>query len=224
MKRSYSLITVLALVATTVTDRSYAFSPAFVSRSRVSTQIRSSLVVESVAVAEAPTHLTQPQQHQAHDAPEQSPVTPQRRPTLVPKSHSPSGIFSPLVLFAKKVLGDEQLNKVRAKAISLHSDVISGFVDTSETKVGLAVLAALFHLADVNHSGSIDEAELAQALGIMGFDWLKDKQIRGIFKRADLDHDGTIDLQEWIREAPKTLRTNLIKLAKKNGGELGLLV
>jgi ADP-dependent phosphofructokinase/glucokinase len=127
-------------------------------------------------------------------------------------------------LFAKKVLGDEQLNKVRAKAISLHSDVISGFVDTSETKVGLAVLAALFHLADVNHSGSIDEAELAQALGIMGFDWLKDKQIRGIFKRADLDHDGTIDLQEWIREAPKTLRTNLIKLAKKNGGELGLLV
>jgi hypothetical protein len=26
-----------------------------------------------------------------------------------------------------------------------------------------------------------------------------------------------------MQEAPKTLRTNLIKLAKKNGGELGLL-
>jgi Ca2+-binding EF-hand superfamily protein len=87
----------------------------------------------------------------------------------------------------------------------------------------VAVLAAMFHLADVNRSGSIDEAELAQALAAMGFDWLKDKQVRGIFERADADHNGEIDLQEWIREAPKTLRTNLIKLAKKNGGELGFL-
>jgi hypothetical protein len=30
-------------------------------------------------------------------------------------------------------------------------------------------------------------------------------------------------MEEWMREAPKTLRTNLVKLAKQNGGDLGLL-
>jgi Ca2+-binding EF-hand superfamily protein len=53
---------------------------------------------------------------------------------------------------------------------------------------------------------------------------LKEKQVKGIFERADTDENGTIDLQEWMTEAPKTLRTNLTKLAKKNGGELGFLV
>jgi hypothetical protein len=223
MKRSYSLISVLALVASTVTDTAGAFSPAFAGRSRVPTQVRSSLAVDSAAAVEAPASLAQPQHQQPDDFASRSPPAPRKQPKPAPKPHSPSGIFSPLVLLAKKAMGDERLNKVRAKAISLHSDVISGFVDTSDTKVGVAVLAAMFHLADVNRSGSIDEAELAQALAAMGFDWLKDKQVRGIFERADADHDGAIDLQEWIREAPKTLRTNLIKLAKKNGGELGLL-
>jgi Ca2+-binding EF-hand superfamily protein len=69
----------------------------------------------------------------------------------------------------------------------------------------------------------VDEEELAQALTRLGFEWLKDKQVKGILERADRNHDGRIDLEEWMSEAPKTLRTNLIKLAKKNGGELGFL-
>jgi hypothetical protein len=52
---------------------------------------------------------------------------------------------------------------------------------------------------------------------------LQSKQIQGIFKRADLDENGSIDFDEFMKEAPKTLRTNLIKLAKKNGDGMGLL-
>lgn len=134
-----------------------------------------------------------------------------------------AGVLSPVVLLSKKVLGEEKLNKVRAKIISMHSDVIAGFVDTSETVVGNIVLKQLFDITDANRSGTIDEEELKLALKTLGFDWLKEKQVKGIFERADSDANGAIDMDEWLKEAPKTLRTNLIKLAKKNGGDMGLL-
>jgi len=134
------------------------------------------------------------------------------------------GIFSPAVLAAKAVLGDEQLNKIRAKAISMHSDVIASFVDTYELPTGQAALKALFSVADKDGNGTINENELSTAFETLGFSWLKEKQVKGIFKRADTDESGAIDLQEFMSEAPKTLRTNLIKLAKNNGGELGFLV
>jgi len=134
------------------------------------------------------------------------------------------GIFSPAVMAAKAVLGDEQLNKVRAKAISLHSDVIASFVDTHETPTGQAALKTLFTIADKDGNGTISEDELNDALQALGFTWLKEKQVQGIFSRADTDENGAIDLDEFRKEAPKTLRTNLTKLAKKNGGDLGFLV
>ena len=34
---------------------------------------------------------------------------------------------------------------------------------------------------------------------------------------------GVIDYEEFVKEAPKTLKTNLVKLAKNNGAELGFL-
>jgi len=138
-------------------------------------------------------------------------------------AHKQEGIFSPFVMAAKKVVGDEKLNKVRANVISKHSDVITNFVETSDTRVGSAVLKNLFELADANKNGKIEQDELATALQALGFSWLQNKQTQGIFQRADLDADGAIDLEEFMKEAPKTLRTNLIKLAKKNGGELGFL-
>lgn len=134
------------------------------------------------------------------------------------------GPLSPIVLLAKDVLGDKTLNKVRAKAIALHSDVIAAFVDSADSNAGKAVLETLFQLADKNDDGIIEEEELAEALQWLGFDWLKEKQVKGILKRADANENGAIDIEEWLAEAPKTLRTNLIKLAKKNGGQLGLLV
>lgn len=138
-------------------------------------------------------------------------------------AHGKEGIFSPLVKLSKNVLGEKELNQVRAKAIGLHSDVIAKFVDTADTSIGNQALKALFTIADKDKSGTIEEHELAEALIALGFD-LKPKQIAGIFQRADTDENGAIDFEEWQREAPKTLRTNLIKLAKKNGGELGFLV
>ena len=128
------------------------------------------------------------------------------------------------MVLAKQALGQDTLNKVRAKAISLHSDVIASFVETSNSAVGQTVLKSMFQAADTNANGVIEEEELAVVFRQLGFDWLKDKQVKGILQRADADQNGAIDLDEFMREAPKTLRTNLIKLAKKNGGDLGLLV
>jgi EF-hand domain pair len=152
----------------------------------------------------------------------QSPSSNKNKPAA-PAAHGKEGIFSPLVKLSKTVLGEKELNQVRAKAISLHSDVIAKFVETAETDLGNSVLKAFFTLADKNQNGTIEQEELAEALTTLGFD-LKPKQIAGIFERADADANGALDFEEWRREAPKTLRTNLIKLAKKNGGELGFLV
>jgi hypothetical protein len=132
------------------------------------------------------------------------------------------GLFSPAVAVSKKVFGDEQLNKIRGKAISLHSEVIGNFVETAHTDFGDRVLRSLFDFADVNKNGSIEEEELKKALEALGFE-LKEKQIKGIFDRADLDQNGQLDFEEWRKSAPSTLRTNLIKLAKRNGGDLGFL-
>ena len=84
-------------------------------------------------------------------------------------------------------------------------------------------MKSLFSMADKDKNGTIEESELALAFQFLGFDWLKEKQVRSILQRADKDQNGVLDMEEWLSEAPKTLRTNLIKLAKKNGGELGLL-
>lgn len=155
----------------------------------------------------------------------QSPVIsqPLAKVKKVPMKHQ-SGIFSPLVLTLKKLLGDEKLNKLRGKGISLHSDVINRFTETSNTKFGQSMLATLFDLADRNGDGKLQVDELASALEALGFTWLQQKQVLGILERADKDKNGVIDRDEFIEEAPKTLRTNLVKLAKKNGGELGFLV
>lgn len=145
---------------------------------------------------------------------------PKKKPAA---GHKQDGLFAPVVVMAKKVLGDEQLNKVRGKAIGLHSDVIGKFVNTADSKIGEAAIQTLFTIADKDKNGVIDEDELNTALRALGFKHLKDKQIAGIFARADLDKNGALDFEEFKKEAPKTLRTNLIKLAKSNGGELGFL-
>ncbi len=138
------------------------------------------------------------------------------------EGHGKQGPLAPFVVLAKKVLGEEELNQLRGKVISQHSKVIGGFVDTSKTEFGDAILKMLFELADKDKNGTIEEEELATALRTLGFD-LKENQIKGIFDRADKDENGAIDYEEWRKEAPSTLRTNLIKLAKRNGGDLGFL-
>lgn len=135
-----------------------------------------------------------------------------------------AGVFSPIVYAGKMVLGDEQLNKLRAKIISLHSNLIKDFVSTHDSAFGQTVLRSLFEISDLDKDGKLSRDEVASALRSLGFEWLKDKQIDGIIKRADTDENGYICIDEFCVEAPRTLSTNLVKLAKKNGGDMGLLV
>ena len=157
-----------------------------------------------------------------------SPVAPKTAAAVAPKKKGGNphkeGVFSPIVVAAGAVLGDEQLNKIRGKVIALHSDLIKSFVDTADSAFGNVVLRQLFDFVDVDKSGYLDKTEVATALNMLGFKWLGEKQVDGIFARADANGDSEISLEEFMVEAPRTLRTNLVKLAKSNGAEMGLLV
>ena len=72
-------------------------------------------------------------------------------------------------------------------------------------------------------NGTIDRDELKIALRKLGFSHLNDAQIDAIMKRADGDENCVIDYDEFVKDAPKTLKVNLVKLAKANGAELGFL-
>jgi len=134
------------------------------------------------------------------------------------------GVFSPIVVAGKSVLGEEQLNQIRAKIIGLHSDIIKSFVATADSETGKTVLRQLFKIADTDDSGYLDKQEVMVALNLLGFKWLGEKQVDKIFARADANGDLEISLEEFMEETPKTLKLNLVKLAKQNGGEMGLLV
>jgi hypothetical protein len=176
--------------------------------------------VEDTIASEQPTIASQVTDEMKKPVAASKPKPKKAAPAV---NHKAEGPLTPIVLLLKGAMGDERLNKLRAKMISIHSDVISSLMDTAETPMGHAILKSLFDMTDADRNGVIEEEELANAFQVLHFDWLKEKQIHGIFERADRDHDGRLTIDEWMREAPKTLRTNLIKLAKKNGGELGLL-
>lgn len=133
------------------------------------------------------------------------------------------GIFAPAVLGAKAVMGDKELNTLRGKVIAEHSKVISAFVDTSESKFGQLVLSRMFEAADKDGNGTLDRQEVKDALHALGFTFVEDKQLDAVFGRADQNGDQVIDFEEFVKDAPKTLRSSLIKLAKQNGHDLGFL-
>mmetsp|Transcript_10898 Transcript_10898/g.15871 ORF Transcript_10898/g.15871 Transcript_10898/m.15871 type:complete len:209 (-) Transcript_10898:111-737(-) len=146
---------------------------------------------------------------------------------MPPKKSNPAhkeGVFSPLVVLAKTLVGEQTINKIRAKFITYHADVIGSFVDTHDSPVGKTVSKQIFTSMDRNNDGVVDEKELAVAFETLGFTWLKEKQVAGIMKRTDKDANGLIDYNEFELALPKTLRVNLVKLAKKNGADMGLLV
>jgi hypothetical protein len=134
------------------------------------------------------------------------------------------GIFAPAVLGAKAVMGEQQLKELRASVITKHSKVIADFVDTSESAFGQLVLQRMFDYADKDGNGTLDKEELRSALFDLGFDFLDEKQVDKIMNNADKDKNDVIDFEEFVKATPKSLRTNLVKLAKKNGHDLGFLV
>merc|ERR1712025_95230 len=141
----------------------------------------------------------------------------------VKMSSDNEGLFAPAVLITKEIIGITELNKLRGKIIKMHTNVIGGLTETSQSEFGNQVLKVLFQLADKNGDGTVDEEELTIALRALGFDFLKEKEIAKIFDKADGDKNGALDFEEWTKAATPTLKKNLIKLAKKNGHDLGFL-
>merc|ERR1712194_367889 len=133
------------------------------------------------------------------------------------------GLFAPAVLLTKDVFGTPKLNALRAKIIKEHTNVIGKLTETSDSVFGETVLKLLFELADKDGNGTIDEEELNRALNALGCGFIPEKQVNGMFKRADTDGNCGLDYEEWCKAAPKTLKSALVKLAKKNGHELGFL-
>merc|ERR1711871_656650 len=86
-----------------------------------------------------------------------------------PRIISKDGLFAPLVYGAKRVLGDKELQQLRADIIVKHSKVISAFVDTSESPFGQLVLRQMFKYADKDGNGTLDKEEVTAALQDLGF-------------------------------------------------------
>jgi len=139
------------------------------------------------------------------------------------RTKAPQGIFAPLVKGTKRVMGEKELNALRAKVIAEHTKVISSFVETSESEFGQIVLKRMFEAADKDGNGTLDRDEIKEALHALGFKFIQDKQLDKIMDRADMDGNEVIDFEEFVKETPKTLRVSLVKLAKQNGHDLGFL-
>jgi len=219
-------LTSRALVLSLLIASNNAFSPVIVpkrvpsSTAVMDSNLESSSETTTTSSTTTTTPATTPQDTTVK---EEQPVAPAAEKKKKPPKKDASGIFAPAVLLTKDIVGEPKLNKLRAKIIGLHSDVIGKFTATAQTEFGNQILKLLFQLADKDGNGNIDEEELTIALGALGFDFLKEKQIAGIFKRADGDKNGQLDFEEWEKEAPKTLKVALTKLAKKNGHDLGFL-
>ena len=145
------------------------------------------------------------------------------QPQAKERVKTPTGIFAPAVTGAKAVMGTKELNALRADIIAKHTKVISAFVDTNESPFGQIVIRKMFEAADKDGNGTLDRQEVKEALKALGFTFVEDKQIDQIFSRGDKNKDDVIDFEEFVKETPKALRTNLVKLAKSNGHDLGFL-
>lgn len=139
-------------------------------------------------------------------------------------NNAQEGVLSPAVYFLRDILGDDDLNKLRGQQIALHSTVIRTFVDTAESPSGEKVLTAMFQQADKNRNGRMELEEFEKIFKSLGFSWLDKPKMENLFARAGGKDKGYITLKEWKEEAPKILKKNLVRLAKQNGGNLGLLV
>ena len=125
------------------------------------------------------------------------------------RSETIRGVFSPVIQVAKTVMGGGLLlNKVRVKLIGLKTDRLT---EASESPTLQAGLQRFFQNADSDQNGVICERELTSTVRSLGFWWLGDNQMRGLFDRADKDRNGSISFEEFVQETPRAL---LVKLAR----------
>jgi len=133
------------------------------------------------------------------------------------------GIFAPIVKGAASVAGRKELNALRGKVIAEHTKVITNFVETSDSAFGRIVLKRMFEAADKDDNGGLDKQEVYDCLHDLGFKFVQAKDVDKFFEKADKNDDAVLDFEEFAKEAPRTLRLNLVKLAKSNGHDLGFL-
>merc|ERR1719410_169767 len=133
------------------------------------------------------------------------------------------GIFTPIVQGAKVIVGEAEIKDVRAKVIKMHGDLMANFIGTADSEFGDFALRKLFEAADEDGSGELDKEELKVALNKLGFSWVDEKKADKVATKGDKDGDGLIDFEEFKKLAPTVLKQNLMKLAKENGGNMGLL-
>jgi len=121
------------------------------------------------------------------------------------------------------VMGEENLVAFRNAMIKAHGDVQAAALETHESELGQSLLEYLFNEADKDKNGSIDQEELLEACQRLGFSWMDEKRAEKLVKKADKNEDGVIQLEEFKATAPKFFQQSTLKLAKKNGADLGFL-
>jgi len=133
------------------------------------------------------------------------------------------GPLTPTVVGFKVLMGDENLNSLRNYFIKLHGDAQAAAIDTHESEMGQALMGWLFDQADKDGNGTIDKEELMEAVKRLGFTWMDDKRVDKLIKKADKNENEVLEYEEFAASSPKFLKQSLLKLAKKNGADLGLL-
>eukprot|EP00929_Paragymnodinium_shiwhaense_P059131 TRINITY_DN29600_c0_g1_i1.p1 TRINITY_DN29600_c0_g1~~TRINITY_DN29600_c0_g1_i1.p1 ORF type:complete len:183 (-),score=65.12 TRINITY_DN29600_c0_g1_i1:434-982(-) len=145
------------------------------------------------------------------------------RQVRVARAGAKDGIFTNTVVGFKVLLGQENLVSIRNYLIKLHGDAQAKLIETHETEFGQATMEWLFKQADTDNNGIIDKAELTDALQRLGFNWMDETRVDKLFKKADKNENEEIELDEFKATSPKFLQQNLLKLAKKNGSDLGFM-
>merc|ERR1712079_981573 len=107
--------------------------------------------------------------------------------------------------------------------IKMHGELMGNFIQTADSDFGDFALKKLFEAADEDGSGRLDKEELKAALNKLGFSWVDEDKADKVATKGDTDGDGLIGFEEFQEMAPSVLKQNLMKLAKENGSEMGLL-
>jgi len=152
-----------------------------------------------------------------------APLSKSREVSVARAGAAKDGPFTPTVVGFKVLMGEENLNSFRRAMIQLHGDAQAAAIDTHDTSYGQAIMEWLFNEADADNNGSIDKEELISACKKLGFEWMDAKRADKLIKKADKNEDGVIQLDEFKTSAPKFFKQSTLKLAKKNGADLGFL-